>query len=254
MSPLSLDLSVYNKFKFNKPPVGVKYLYDKPDKIKKLDQKLTLCQMPQEAQDRGESFYVDAEVNSCGAALYILGGELPGIIEAGYLGAAYKVFKEPRANRRLYNVIPRLDKNIARYIVFSPLDKISFDPDLLIILTDNSGQTEVLLRASSYATGKMWSSKTTSVIACAWLFAHPYLSGELNYIDTALSYGMKRLKVYEGCRHLISIPFDLIPDITQNLKEMPWVLPGLTEKGEEFRQKVYKELNITPRAVYPGQK
>jgi hypothetical protein len=45
MRPLQTDLSVYNKFEFEKPPVGVKFLFEKPEGIARLDKKLGFCEM-----------------------------------------------------------------------------------------------------------------------------------------------------------------------------------------------------------------
>ena len=54
--------------------------------------------------------------------------------------------------------IPKIGRGVVNYVAFSPLDKLPFDPDLLILLADTD-QTEILLRAMSYRTGKMWVSK-----------------------------------------------------------------------------------------------
>ena len=37
MSSIQQDLSIFNKFNFEKPPVGVKFLLNKPDGIEKLE-------------------------------------------------------------------------------------------------------------------------------------------------------------------------------------------------------------------------
>jgi uncharacterized protein (DUF169 family) len=137
-----------------------------------------------------------------------------------------KIFKEPRANVRLNQRIPTLDKEIVRYISFAPLDKLCFTPDLLIILADKASQTEILLRAMTYTTGEVWSSKTTAVAGCAWLLAYPLLTGKVNYITTGFGSGMKAKKLFPEGRHLISIPYNWLPVITENLREMAWVLPA----------------------------
>ena len=54
------DLSVFKKFNFESPPVGIKYLYYKPDGIERLDKNLALCQMLKEAQRRKAPFFADA--------------------------------------------------------------------------------------------------------------------------------------------------------------------------------------------------
>jgi len=38
MRPLQTDLSIYNKFNFEKPPVGVKFLLTRPEGIEQLGQ------------------------------------------------------------------------------------------------------------------------------------------------------------------------------------------------------------------------
>jgi uncharacterized protein (DUF169 family) len=245
MSLLTLDLSIFNKFNFERAPVGIKFLFNKPDGIERLDKIITFCEMPGEAQQRGAPFYADLENQACAPGGYVLGGDLPGVVESGNLGVALKAFKEARANRKVYDVLPRLAKDTANYVVFSPLEKLSFDPDLLIILTDDVSQTEIILRALSYTTGKILTSKMTNVIGCAWLFAYPYLTGELNYMLAGIGWGMKARKAFPEGRQIISIPHDWMPTIVQNLQEMPWVPPSHTDEGPEFDKRVFAEMGIS---------
>ena len=249
MSPTKADYSVLNKFNFEKPPVGVKFLFMKPEGIERLDKKLNLCEMPKEAQERGTPFYTDADNHICNSGAHLIfGSELPKAISSGQKGPALEIFKEPRVNRRILEVLPKLEKGIVNYTVFSPLDKMSFEPDLVIILTNETSQTELILRAMSYTTGKMWSSKMTYVVACAWVFVYPYLSGEVNYITTGLSFGMKLKKIYPEGRQLISIPYDWLHTVMQNLEEMAWVptvFTVFTDKKEEFIKQAFGKLGIT---------
>ena len=53
MSQLSLDLSIFNKFNFKGPPVGVKFMFHKPEGIERLDKNIAFCVMVKEAQERG---------------------------------------------------------------------------------------------------------------------------------------------------------------------------------------------------------
>jgi uncharacterized protein (DUF169 family) len=52
------------------------------------------------------------------------------------------------------------------YVAFSPLDKLTFDPDVLII-TARPAQAEIVLRAMTYSTGELYNSRTTPVMGCA---------------------------------------------------------------------------------------
>ena len=112
---------------------------------------------------------------------------------------------------------------------------MSFTPDVLIF-TATPPQAEILLRALSYSTGKPLVSKITPVLMCAWVFAYPFITGEMNYVVTGIGYGMRTQKILPEGLFLISIPYDLISMLIENLQEMEWVLP-MTILGEEERKK-----------------
>jgi len=251
MSSIQQDLSIFNKFNFERPPVGVKFLLAKPDGIEKLDKNLAFCEMLREAQE-GSPFYAIKENFECVGPL-ILGMVDPDpIFESGQMGPRLGIFKEARANRRIYPVIPRLTKDTVNYVAFSPLDKLSFEPDVLIV-TANPSQAEILLRANSYTTGKMWIAKGAPVIGCAWLYIYPYVSGELNLTVTGLGSGMKARQVLPEGLILISIPYDLLPMMIANLQDMEWVLPEFTE-GRDEHSKRFKRLTEALRQEYLADK
>ena len=239
------DLAILDKFEFDVQPVGVKFLVKRPDLVQRLNESLALCEMLKRAQE-GNAFFVDRENHTCDAGPYVLGqADAPEPLISGEFGAGLKIFEEPRSASRLYHYIPRIGKGVVNYVTFSPLNKILFDPDVLIILAHTS-QTEVLLRAMSYRTGKMWSSKCSAAIGCAWIFVYPYITGELNYMMTGLGHGMKRRKLFPEGQQLVSIPFDLLPSMLQTLQEMPWVLPAFEPDGPEFVKRLLAKLSIIP--------
>jgi uncharacterized protein (DUF169 family) len=162
---------------------------------------------------------------------------------SGEFGAGLKIFQEPRSASRLYHYIPKIGRGVVNYVVFSPLDKLQFEPDVLILLA-NISQTEILLRAMSYKTGQMWLSKFSAAIGCAWILVYPYLSGELNYATTGLGHGIKRRKLFPQGLQLVSIPFDLLSFMSQTLQDMPWVLPAYEPDGMEFVRRLLVELGL----------
>ena len=243
MSHTLKDLAILDKFDFEAPPVGVKFSTRPPDRIQRLDENLAFCEMLKRAQE-GKAFFADAQSHTCEAGLYVLGqveAQAPYI--SGDFGAGLKIFEEPRAAGRLYQYIPRIAKGVAQYTSFSPIPDLPFDPDVLIVLSRTS-QTEILLRAMSYRTGKIWSSKFSPAIGCAWIYVYPYLTGELNFTLTGLGHGMKRRNLFPEGRQLISIPFDLLPSLLQNLREMPWELPAYRTDGEEFVRQLVDALGL----------
>lgn len=227
------NFSIFSDFKFEYRPVGVKFSPDLPENLPRQNKVISLCEMLKVAQD-GNSFYVDRENHSCEAGRYVL-GQAPAnesFINGKY-GAGLKIFSGTRAASRLYLHIPVLDRGIVNYLSFSPLENISFEPDLIILIADTH-QTEIILRAMSYNTGQIWLSKFTPAIGCAWTYIYPYKTGKLNYSLTGLGHGMKRRQLYPQGKQIISIPSDLFPRIISALEEMEWELPAYKRDGPEF--------------------
>ena len=236
-------LHIFDKFDFDIPPVGVKFLAQRPDTVERLDENLALCDMLSKAQE-GDAFFADAQNHTCGAGLYVLGqADITAPFASGNFGAGLKIFEAPRSAGRLYHYIPKIERGVVNYIAFCPLDRLEFDPDLLILLASTS-QTEILLRAMSYRTGSMWVSKFSAAIGCAWTYSYPFLTGKLNYFVTGLGHGMKRRKLFPEGRQILSIPFDLLPSLIQTLQDMPWVLPAYKPDGPEFVKRLIDKLGI----------
>ncbi len=237
------DYSILNDFQFEIQPVAVKYFVRMPENIKHIDQKMTLCEMLVKAQ-KGDIFYSEATDHTCGAGPYVLGhSEIEGPFISGEFGAGLGVFRDNRAASRLYHYIPHIERQVVNYAVFSPLDKLSFDPDLLVILA-NISQAEIILRAMSYKNGQTWSSRYSAAIGCAWLLVYPYLSGEINFISTGLGFGMRRRKLFPEGQQFISIPYDRLPSMLDTLSEMPWVPEPYKANGMEFAKKLLIRLGI----------
>jgi uncharacterized protein (DUF169 family) len=234
MRPLQTDLSVYSKFKFERTPVGVNYSFHKPEGIEKLDKQLGLCEMVKEAQETGKTFYITREEENCVGKIFLgMMGPSPHRSDGGLLGVKLEIFQKPAANMRLRTFVPLFDTGSVNYVVFSPIDKIKYEPDLLVIVAE-ARQAEILLRAMTYSTGEMYESRATIVGECASLFIYPYLTGKVNYTVTGFSYGMNGRHAYPDGLILMSIPYQWIPAITQNLEEMKWVPPGYTMGRDEF--------------------
>jgi uncharacterized protein (DUF169 family) len=245
MKPLQTDLSIYKKFNFERPPVGVKFLAARPEGVEQLDKQMALCEMMNEANLRGKAFYIDKDNEDCAGAM-ILGMVTPGMhAGGGELGVKWGIYEEARVNERLVGEAPRMPPGNIKYVVFAPLEEITFEPDLLFIVA-NVSQAEIVLRASSYSTGELWTSRATSGGACAYFFSYPYLSGKVNYITTGLTLGLKGRRVYPEGLLLFSIPYDKIPIVTRNLEKMEWVLPAYTDKTREAflerRKNIFAEL------------
>jgi uncharacterized protein (DUF169 family) len=224
------------KFEFEYAPVGVKFLFKRPEGIPRLDKPAAFCEMVCIAQERGTPFYFSKDDEDCFGTIVLGMREAPLFAEAGLLGEKFQIFQEARANERIYRDLPVLAKGTVNYVAFSVVDALSFEPDLLLVMATPS-QAEVVLRAMSYATGELWETKKTPVLSCAWIYAYPWLTGKVNYLVTGMSFGSKAKEVFPEGWILISIPWDKIPVIIKSLEEMTWALPSYTEGREKFLER-----------------
>jgi uncharacterized protein (DUF169 family) len=238
MSSTLPDLSIFEKFDFKLKPVGIKFLLYKPEGIARLEKNLSICEMIREAQ-QAEPFYAAVDNFTCVGPVITGMVDSDPVFESGHIGPTLNIFEEARANRRLYHYITKLERGSVRYVAFASLDKLTFAPDVLILSADPT-QLEIILRAMCFATGKMWTSQGTPVIACSWLTTYPYISGELNYIITDVSHGMKAKQVFPPGTILISIPFDKINPIIEGLEKIEWY-PAMYTEGREAHDRKFRD-------------
>lgn len=247
MRPLKQDLSIFDQFNFEFQPVGVKFLFFRPEGIEQIDKSMAFCEMLNEAYGRKIPFYFSKENENCVGKAVLGMEEMPPVVEGGHIGPRFGIYQEARANNKIYDYISKFQKNIVNYVAFSVLENLNFEPDLLILNAAPS-QAEIVLRAMSYSTGEIWDPKGTPVLGCSWLYVYPYQSGKVNYTITGLAFGMKAKQVFPEGRILLSIPYQWIPTITQNLQEMEWVLPSYTDGREKFLEREEKIFQETVQA------
>jgi uncharacterized protein (DUF169 family) len=243
------DYSIFNKFDFERQPVGVSFSLKKPEGIRQLDKHLGVCEMFKEAQT-SEPFYAVVENVQCGSQVMGMSG-FPPVMVSGQLGAEFSMFKTPSANRRVYDYVPVMPRDTVQYIIHSSLDKLTFDPDILIF-TASPTQAEILLRASSYSDGRMWNAKGSTCLACAWFYAYPYLSGEINYGISGLGFSMKARQVLPEGLVILSIPSEQLCMMIDNLQEMEWE-PDWFNLGRDGFVQAVQDLEARISKEYPSE-
>jgi uncharacterized protein (DUF169 family) len=243
------DWSILEKLGFDIKPIGVKYLVDPPEAMKKLEGKMPLCEMLQKAQQTGP-FYIDSSHHACEAGAYVLGQKkIQQAFISGGFGAGLGAFKDFRAAARVYNYIPTISKGVLNYVAFAPIESSGDQeadleaPDVAILLADTR-QTWILMRAVSYETGEKWTSHFSPVIGCAWLFAWPYIKGQINFIATGLGFGMRRRHLFPDGLHFVAIPFDRWASLLRVLREMPWTPEPFKSDGIEYVKQLRYRLKL----------
>jgi uncharacterized protein (DUF169 family) len=253
MNDLRNNYDALKNINFDFPPVGVKFSFFKPDGIVPLekDTKLSLCEMLKLAQTDDRSFYFSKNHTETCVGKILLGMEdMVPFAESGHIGARLGMFEEARCNQHFYQFVPKLDKGTTNYVLFSPADKLTFEPDVLVI-SANPEQAEVVMRAMTYSTGEMYKSLCTPVMGCAWLLVHPYRTAEVNFVVPALVHGLHGRQLYPADTLLIGIPYRWIPTIFTNLERMKLQLEGHKSKDAYFAEFGGILADLAERSVNP---
>jgi uncharacterized protein (DUF169 family) len=238
MRPLQTDLSVYRKLNLERPGVGIKFQFFKPDGIPALPQEknLSFCEMLAEAQQGNAPFYFGKENNETCVGKILLGMQkMEPFAESGQIGECLGIFQEARANYSFYQHVPKFAANVVNYVVFAPLHRLTFEPDLLILTADHS-QAEILMRSMTYSTGELYHSRTTPVMGCAWLFIYPFQTGKVNFVVPEMVHGLKGRELFPRNSLVLSIPHQWIRTMTRNLEEMTWHLPSHRGRAEYLNE------------------
>ena len=232
------DYSILNKLGLELPPIGVKFSFFRPEDISPLEKeaRLSLCEMLKTAQVENRRFYFSKVHNETCVGKVLLGMEdLALFAESGQIGERLGVFEEARCNQNLYQFVPKLEKGNVNYVLFSPIEQMTFKPDVLVV-SATPAQAEIIMRAMTYSTGEMYKSLCTPVMGCAWLLIHPYKTGEVNFIVPALVHGLHGRQLYPSDTLLIGIPYKWMPIILSNIERMPLHLEGHKSKAAYYAE------------------
>ena len=220
------------------PPVGVKFSFFRPEGIPPLeaDSQRSLCEILRTSQLENRPFYFSKDNSETCIGKILLGmAEFEPFESSGQIGQCLGVFEEARANRHLYQFVPRLDRDTVNYVSFCPTDQLNFEPDVLVI-SASPEKAELVMRAVTYSTGEMYKSSCTPVMGCAWFLLYPFKTGEVNFVVPALVHGPRGRELWPSDTLLISIPYRWIPTVLTNLTRMEHHLTS-----HESKQQYYDE-------------
>jgi uncharacterized protein (DUF169 family) len=202
-----------------KEPVAVKWSVREPRNIDKEEGKSRFCTKLDKAMD-GEIFYSTVEEEECMGGMKYSGlkdpKEFPKNMQSGSFLVPGGVFQSVPAVQRAWKEHPAITPHIFQAVLFSPLSKADFDPDIIFIVC-NSQQGMNILHANAYDTGSQSLGAGVGPICCS-MAAMPYLTGEVTYgfgeIGARNNMNLKPEDV------MVSIPSNEFERIVKNLEEM----------------------------------
>lgn len=196
------------------PPITIGVSETPPRNLTRLDGKMAFCEMWKRALDGG-AFYATADNNDCLTGGYYLGliGENAREAVCDFLVNQVHAFKSREIVERYLNNVPMLEFGQLKTVCMSPLDAVSFEPSIIIIVCD-PGQAMQLLWAYSYDTGEPVKGYTGTA-TCRSTFIEPYLTGKPSF--SLGDPGGRHFIQFTSDEIVASIPAKLFRRMVENL-------------------------------------
>ena len=214
-----LDIKLKTILKLERDPVAIKWSVKEPKKIPKEEGKSRFCTKLDKAM-QGEIFYATQEEEECMGGLKYSGlknpGEFPKNMKSGAFLVPAGVYKSIPAVQRSWKNNLAVESEIFKALIFAPLKKASFEPDVIFIIC-NSQQAMLMLHANAYDSGSHGLGADSGPI-CSSMAATPYLTGEVTYGFGDI--GSRRNMDIKPDEVMISIPASDLERIIYNLEEM----------------------------------
>ncbi|MDI6724097.1 MAG: DUF169 domain-containing protein [Methanobacterium sp.] len=218
-----MNKEVVEKFKellrLENEPVAIKWSVKEPRDIEKEGECTRFCTKLEKAMN-GEVFYATAEEEECmGGARY--SGlkdkkEFPANMQSGAFLVPMGVYKNIPAVQRSWKQNLNVEPGIFHAVIFAPLNKAEFEPDVIFIVC-NAKQGMEILHANAYDSGSHGLGADSGPI-CSSMAAVPYLTGKVTYgFGDAGARNNMNIKPEEV---MVSIPASELSRIVSNLEEM----------------------------------
>lgn len=205
--------------KLENEPVAIKWSVKEPKNVEKEEGKSRFCTKLEKAM-HGEVFYATAEEEECmGGARY--SGlkdkkEFPANMQSGAFLIPMGVYKNIPAVQRSWKENQNVEPGIFQAVIFAPLNKAEFDPDVIFIVCKAKQGMEIL-HANAYDSGAHGLGADSGPI-CSSMAAVPYLTGKVTYgfgdVGARNNMNIKPEEV------MVSIPTSELSRIVSNLEEM----------------------------------
>lgn len=219
----SYGQEIIDCLKLETSPVAVKLVPkggEVPEGIKKVDESMRHCQLVDRVRRTGEEFYTLGEDQMCKGGAGAMGlGEMPPKVATGeFYFKGLKQFSTQGAARRTIDMVSKLPPNSTESIIYAPLEKASFIPDVVVVIC-NPKQVMLLTQAFVYkGGGRIESSFAGKQSLCSDGVVKTYKEGKIG-VTVGCSGSRSYTKISDE-EMIMGIPIELLGDVAAGLKEI----------------------------------
>lgn len=193
-------------------PVAVAIVPQPPEKLKKWWRKATPCMMIQSAR-RGVAFYCSGASIICGGRAHLGIAESPVRDLEGFLVRREKLVGSKAAARKMLDLTKERAPKSGEYIAFSPLEKASFNPDV-VLFVGTPFQISRILFLDAFETGEI--NTVHGEPLCSGVMAAPITTGKIgvSFLDMAC----RAFGRYKPEEMVVGVPYQRLLRIVNSIE------------------------------------
>jgi len=209
-----------NSLRLHGSPVAIGFAANAdeiPPGMPEIDKMIKHCMMASLARNEGKIFYATAEKHECNGGAWALGlKDLSPTLKTGKFYFKLGKYASTPACKRTMNSIPHLGTGDTYATMYAPLEKTTFTPHVVIIITTPWSMLK-LAQSSLFRLGGRAHVEFSGIQSvCSDAVAKVYLGGKPNF-----SLGCDGSRKFSGIADeemVMGFPAEMLPEITDAVK------------------------------------
>ncbi len=190
-----------------------------PDGIPRIDENTRHCQMVDNVRRVGSHFYSVLEDQMCKGGAAVMGlTDMSPKLKSGEVYYNLKHFQSLDSAKTTMEKVPMVEANSIKAVIYSPLEKTTFKPDVILIITTPKRIMELSQALLHRSGGRVNAGFAGKQSICADGVAFPYITGEAGV--TIGCSGSRKYTNIQDEEMIMSIPADMLPGLVESAKIM----------------------------------
>ena len=190
-----------------------------PEDIPHVGETTRHCQMVDNVRRLGDPFYATLEDHQCKGGAAVMGlSEMSPKLKSGEVYYNLNHFATVGSAKSTMEKVPMVEANSVRAIVYSPLEKATFKPDVVLIIAKPKQVMQLSQALLHKEGGRVNAGFAGKQSVCADGVAYPYLTGEAGV--TVGCSGSRKYTEIQDEEMIMSVPVDMLPHLVESAKSM----------------------------------
>jgi uncharacterized protein (DUF169 family) len=190
-----------------------------PEDIPHIGETTRHCQMVDNVRRLGTEFYATLDDQMCKGGASVMGlTEMSPKLKSGEVYYNLNHFASIEAAKTTMDRVPMVEANSIRAVLYAPLEKASFVPDVILVIARPKIVMELSQALLQKNGGRVNAGFAGKQSVCADGVSYPYLTGEAGV--TIGCSGSRKYTEIQDEEMIMSVPVDMLPALVESAKVM----------------------------------